>query len=62
MRVTVIFVGAEVGHWRSYCRQRPGVLNQSEDFGASSSIEVREVHLLIQRPGFRPTEIIWSPL
>jgi len=30
-----------------------------EDFGAlPASIEVREVHLLIQRPGFRPTEII----
>jgi len=29
-----------------------------EDFGVPASIEVREVHLLIQRPGFRPTEII----
>jgi len=30
-----------------------------EDFGAlPASIEVWEVHLLIQRPGFRPTEII----
>jgi len=42
--------------------QRPGRCPQSmppEDFGAlPASIEVREVHLLIQRPGFRPTEII----
>jgi len=51
----------EVGHWRSYCPMAASRCPQSmppEDFGAlPASIEVREVHLLIQRP-FRPTEII----
>jgi len=61
MRVTVIFVGAR--SWALAIILSNGsvlgdVLNPPEDFGALPSIEVREVHLLIQRPGFRPTEII----
>jgi len=37
MRVTVIFVGAEVGHWRSYCLAASSACPQSmppADFGA----------------------------
>jgi len=58
MRVTVIFVGAR--SWAlSYCPMAASwamsSINASRDFGAlPASIEVREVHLLIQRPGFRP--------
>jgi len=49
-------IGDHIVQW-----QRPGRCQSMppEDFGAlPASIEVREVHLLIQRPGFRPTEII----
>jgi len=47
--------GQEVGHWRSYCPMAASwamsSINAPEDFGAlPASIEVREVHLLIQRP------------
>ena len=50
-------IGDHIVQW-----QRPGRCPQSmppEDFGAlPASIEVREVNLLIQRPGFRPKEVI----
>jgi len=52
-------IGDHIVQW-----QRPGRCPQSmppEDFEHYQH-RSGEVHLLIQRPGFRPTEIIWSPL
>jgi len=47
-------IGDHIVQW-----QRPGRCPQCLQKTLSiTSIEVREVHLLIQRPGFRPTEII----
>jgi len=53
-------IGDHIVQW-----QRPGRCPQSmppEDFEHYQQASKCEVHLLIQRPGFRPTEIIWSPL
>ena len=64
MPVTVIFapckklgIGDHIVRWQR--PQRCPTSIRPEDFAAlPTSIEVREVHLLIQQPGFRPKEII----
>ena len=64
MRVTVIFASCKklgIGDHKVLW-QRPQQCPQSmssQDFEAlPASIEVREVHVLLQQPGFRPKEII----
>ena len=64
MRVSVIFAPCKklsIGDHKVLW-QRPTLRPQSmssQDFEAlPESIEVREVHVLLQQPGFRPKEII----
>jgi hypothetical protein len=64
MRVTVIFapckklgIGDHKVLWQRPERC-PQSLTRADFESLPTSLEVREVHVLIQRPGFRPTEII----
>lgn len=64
MPVTVIFasgkklgIGDHIVTWQRP-QQCPQSMNRADFEALPETIQVREVHLLIQRPGFRPKEII----
>jgi len=61
MRVTVIFVAAKLGigdHIVQWQRPQRASIHECSFAALPASIEVREVHLLLKQPGFRPKEII----
>ena len=50
-------IGDHIVQWQRP-QQRPQSMSSAEFEALAATLEVREVHLLIQRPGFRPKEII----
>ena len=50
-------IGEHIVRWQRP-KTRPQSMPKSDFERLPESLEVREVHLLIRQPGFRPTEII----